>query len=228
MASLLKRALEDVLQARGLRASVTTPFRGRCLSTGRAEIDGLLGGGFPHGQTSEIHGPVSSGRTSVAFGVAGKVADRGGVVAWIDTTDGFDPVAARGAGVGLSRLLWVRGGRGPADALSALGILLGSGLFELAVWDLIGVSRNAILGLPGATWLRLQRMVEGTSAVLLLLGENHVFRSPGGRALSLRATEVRWAHHGPGRWLCEVSCRASTGPPFRETSFCLRAHDGSS
>jgi hypothetical protein len=142
-------------------------------------------------------------------------------VAWIDTTDGFDPAAAQGAGVDLSRLLWIRGGQGPADALAALAILLGSGLFELTVWDLVGVPPRAILGLPGTTWLRLQRIVQGTSAVLLLLAGNHVFRSPGGRSLCLRATEIHWSHHGPGRWLCDVSCRASTPPLLREAFFRL-------
>jgi hypothetical protein len=226
MPSLLKIALEDILQERGLRASAPSQDR-RHLPMGRPELDRLLGGGLPRGQTSELLGPASSGRTSVAFDVVGKVTDRRGSVAWIDTADGFDPVSAQGAGVDLSRLLWIRGGRGPADALSALGTFLGSGLFELAVWDLVGIPRRAILGLPGATWLRLQRMVEGTPAVLLLLAESHVFRSPRGRTLSLCATEIHWSHHGPGRWLCGVSCCASTGPPPREAFFRLGAREGS-
>jgi hypothetical protein len=69
---------------------------------------GLLGGGFPRGGLSEIAGPPSSGRTSLALALLAAATARGEVAALVDAADAFDPPSAEAAGVALARLLWVR------------------------------------------------------------------------------------------------------------------------
>ena len=102
----------------------------------------MLGGGLPRGQVSEIHGPPSSGRRALAVSLAAQVTRAGALAAWVDPADGFDPKSAAEAGVDLARVLWLRGGApataGLGRAVSAVGTLLGSGLFEVVVLDLAG------------------------------------------------------------------------------------------
>ena len=50
-----------------------------------------LAGGLPRGQVSEVVGPASSGRTSVAWAALAAASRRGESIALIDTCDRFDP-----------------------------------------------------------------------------------------------------------------------------------------
>lgn len=206
MPSALKLALEGLLRERALQREAP-PLRGEdrrllALATGVPVVDGLLGGGFPRGEVSEVHGPASSGRTALVLGAVGKVTASGALAAWVDPGDSLDPVSASAAGADLGRLLWLRGGgaRGLSGAVAAVGTLLGSGLFDLVVLDLAGLPPRDVQGLPRATWIRLQRTVENTPGALLLLAESHVALGPGGAALALRPGELCWrGRPGPGR-----------------------------
>lgn len=219
MSAAAKAALEDLLQAHRLQRAAPT-LRGEDrrltpLSTGQAALDGFLGGGFLRGQVSEIHGPASSGRTGLALAVVAR-STRSGLGAWVDPADRFHPASAGATGIDLSRLLWLRGdprtGRGLPEAVSAVGVLLGSGLFETVVLDLGGVSAADLRRLPGSTWIRLQRMVEGTAVALLILADVHVTHSPGGASLALHAKAPRWSgHSGPGRLLSGLRAEARSG-----------------
>lgn len=199
------------MRARRLQADAP-PLRGetrsRPLPTGIAPLDARLAGGFPRGQVSEILGPASSGRTGLALALLAHATRRGALAAWVDPADRLDPGSAAAAGVDLKRLLWLRGdtrapgGRAVADAVSAVGTLLVSGLFEAVVLDLAGVPASDRRSLPGATWIRLQRSVEATTAALVLLGDAHVARGPGGVTLALAAGRPSWSGpRGPGRLL---------------------------
>ena len=55
----------------------------RC-PTGIPELDRLLGGGFPRGRLSEIAGPGSCGRTSLALALLSEATRAGEVVAVAD------------------------------------------------------------------------------------------------------------------------------------------------
>src|SRR5262245_28109771 len=141
----LKAALEDLLRARHLRPE-GPPLRGEDrrlspLPTGLAQVDALLEGGFPRGELSEVHGPASSGRTGLALALTARATRRGMLAAWVDPLDRFDPASAAAAGIDLQRLLWLRGspGRPLAECVAATGTLLGSGLFDVVVLDLVGV-----------------------------------------------------------------------------------------
>jgi hypothetical protein len=209
--SPLKAALEDLLRARRLQAD-DPPLRGQDrrltpLATGVTVLDEALGGGLPRGQVSEVHGPASSGRTGLALAAIARRTTGGDLAAWIDPGDHLDPVSAAAMGADLARLLWLRGdpraprARAVHDAVSAAGTLLGSGLFELVAIDLAAAAAD-VQRLPGSTWIRLQRLVEGTPSALLILADRHVAHGPYGVSLRVSGQAPRWSGPpGPGRLL---------------------------
>lgn len=225
-ASPLKSALEELLKAHRLQADAP-PLRGERrvspLATGIPAIDELIGGGFPRGQVSEVHGPASSGRTAVVQAAVAHALRRGALAAWVDPGDRFDPASAAEGGIDLSRLLWLRGrARGvraqppnapspAARAVSAAGTLLGSGLFELVVLDVASVPASELGRLPHTTWLRLQRTVENTPSALVLLAQAHAAHGPGGVSLAVAGRHGVWAGSGPGRLLTGLSVEAGCG-----------------
>jgi recA bacterial DNA recombination protein len=237
MASALKNALEDLLRARRLQAEAP-PLRGEdrrlCpLPTGAAAVDALLQEGFPRGQLSEIHGPASSGRTGLALGLVARVTSGGALVAWVDPGDRFDPMSAAAASADLVRLLWLRGvgvgggARALSDAVAAAATVVGSGLFEVVVVDLASFPGYDLRRLPTTTWIRLQRMVEGTPSALILLGDAHLAQGPAGISLALQPSGPRWSGGpGPGRHLRSLGASALVGRfASRSAAFELQAGD---
>ena len=78
--------------------------------SGVAELDAVLGGGFPRGSLVELCGPASSGRTSLAFSLLAQATERQEACAFVDVSDCLDPMSLAAAGVELPRVLWVRCG----------------------------------------------------------------------------------------------------------------------
>lgn len=223
MTAAVKSALEDLLRARRLQGE-PPPLRGddrrfSFVSTGVPAVDGLLRGGLPRGQVSEVHGAPSSGRTGLALALVAHATTRGALAAWVDPGDRLDPPSAHAAGTDLARTFWLRGDvsspRALPDSVSALGTLVGSGLFEVVVLDLGGVPRRDLQRLPGATWIRLQRTVESTPTAVLLLGDAHVAHGPLGVSIGLQGRGARWSGRPPGRLLRGLSAEAAAGPRGR-------------
>ena len=219
MSAPLKAALEDLLRARHLRPE-GPPLRGEDrrlspLPTGLTQVDALLDGGFPRGEVSEVHGPASSGRTGLALALVARATRRGMLAAWVDPQDRLDPVSAAAAGIDLQRLLWLRGGapgRSLAECVAATGTLLGSGLFDAVVLDLAGASASELRRLPGATWIRFQRLIEDAPSALLLVADRHVAQGPGGVSLTLAPAGLCWSGSpGPGRLLRGLRAEAGAG-----------------
>src|SRR6267378_1706605 len=96
-------------------------FRGHVAAelqpSGVAELDVVLGGGFPRGSLVELCGPATSGRTGLAFSLLAQATSRQEACAFVDVSDSLDPISLAAAGVELPRLLWIRcgetGDRGP-------------------------------------------------------------------------------------------------------------------
>jgi recombination protein RecA len=230
MTLALKNTLEEMLRVRRLQAEAP-PLRGedrrlQPLAFGMAAIDGLIAGGLPRGALSEIHGPASSGRTGLALALCARTTGRGALVSWVDPADRFDPQSASEAGLDLTRLLWLRGNRalGLPRALSALGTVLGSGLFEAVVLDLASVAPEELRRLPHTSWIRLQRLIEDSPTALLLVGSAHVACGPGGVSLALAPARVEWSGApGPGRLLRGLGGEARAGRQARPAPFHLNA-----
>lgn len=200
-----RAALESLLRTRKLDHTLTStlpahPVRDdlAIAATNLASLDAELSGGFPRGQLSEIIGPRSSGRTSLLLQTLAAGTSRGELVALVDALDAFDVESASAAGVALDRLLWIRGlvvlnpglccdlnQRAVDQAIKALTLVLQAGNFGLVVFDAADAPPEAIRRLPFTTWLRLQRMVEGTQTACLLIGAGPMARSSAGLTLRL-------------------------------------------
>jgi hypothetical protein len=190
-AALARADLEALLRARRLDRTVTTGDeapRFEPVPTGFAPLDRTAGGGWPRGELSEIAGPRSSGRATLVAGALASVTAAGGLAALIDPLDQFDPPSAVAAGVGLDRLLWVRGEGEPylERGLKALNLVLQAGGFDLVVLDMGEVPHEAIKRLPFTTWFRLQRTLDGGRTAGLVVGSGAVARSAGGLSVQLR------------------------------------------
>ena len=208
--ALARAALESLLRARQLDRTLTTalppvdPRDDAALApSGVASLDARLGGGFPRGQLSEIVGPRSSGRTSLLLQLAAAATARGELVGLVDALDGLDVESAAAAGVDLARLLWIRGHvvsnpglcgdlnqRALEQAIRAFTLVLQAGNFGLVVLDVAEAPSAALRRLPFTTWLRLQRMVEGSQTACVLIGSQPMARSSAGLTLQLGTQEL--------------------------------------
>jgi len=59
-------------------------------------------GGFPRSRVTEIHGPFSSGKTTIAIEVCAEAQKAGGTVLFVDYEQAFDAVYGRNLGLDLS------------------------------------------------------------------------------------------------------------------------------
>lgn len=214
MAKISMAALESALSARQLDHTLTSrrsplSARSACAHAPTlTPLDAGLGGGFPGGQLSEIAGPPSSGRTTVLLGTLAAATARGDLVALIDTCDRLDVESA--AGIDAGRLLWIRGAGGSAGwtgaqrphlewalerALTALFFVLHAGGFGVVAIDLADVPAPLLGRVPGTTWLRVQRAIEGSDTACLLVAARPLARSARGVTLLLgsRGGAARWA-----------------------------------
>ena len=161
------------------------------LPTGLPLLDEALGGGLPRGRITELAGPRSTGRTSLACAIAAHATAKGETIAWIDPADALDPDAAAKAGITLAQTLWVRP-RSTEDALRAAEIVLGAGGFGLVVLDTDSTRSGA------GRWPRLARAAERTRATLLVVAPRRDAGTFAALGLELTARRVRWSKE-PGQ-----------------------------
>jgi hypothetical protein len=64
-------------------------------------------------------------------------------------------------------------------------LILQAGGFGMVAFDLADVRPPALRAFPFTTWLRLARVIEGSETVALLVGAEHLARSPGGVTVAL-------------------------------------------
>lgn len=189
----LRQQIESAFQHR--YPSVLTPSTRtihETLPTGIAEIDELLNGGLPIGAITELTGPTSSGKTSIALSALALRTQNGGVCAWIDANDSLDPESAAANGVSLQHLLWVRchakqvsntlsqsRSKGKQighwtrldQALYSTDLLLQSGGFSAIVLDLADEPIEFGRRIPLATWFRYRQASDRTRCSLIILGK---------------------------------------------------------
>jgi recombination protein RecA len=105
------------------------------ISSGSISVDAALGvGGFPRGRVTEVFGPESSGKTTLALQVAAEAQKAGGTAAFIDAEHALDPVYARKLGVDTDNLLVSQPDYGE-QALEITAALAGSGAVDAIVVD---------------------------------------------------------------------------------------------
>ncbi|GBD19630.1 Protein RecA [bacterium HR28] len=128
------------------------------IPTGAIALDLALGvGGIPRGRITEIFGPESSGKTTLALHVIAQAQRMGGIAAYIDAEHAFDPVYAERLGVDLDNLLISQPDTGE-QALEITETLVRSGAVDVVVIDSVAalVPRAEIEGEMGDAHVGLQ------------------------------------------------------------------------
>ncbi len=128
------------------------------ISTGSLTLDIALGiGGLPRGRITEIYGPESSGKTTLALHCIAEGQKNGGMAAFIDVEHALDPVYAKALGVDIDSLLVSQPDTGE-EALEITEALVRSGAIDVIVVDSVAAlaPKAEIEGDMGASHVGLQ------------------------------------------------------------------------
>jgi recombination protein RecA len=128
------------------------------VSTGSIGLDIGLGiGGLPRGRITEIYGPESSGKTTLALHVIAEAQKTGGTCAIVDAEHALDPSYAKKLGVDVDNLLISQPDAGE-QALEIADTLVRSGAIDVLVVDSVAalVPRAELEGEMGDTHVGLQ------------------------------------------------------------------------
>jgi recombination protein RecA len=181
------------------------------ISTGAISLDIALGlGGIPRGRITEIFGPESSGKTTLALHVIAEAQKAGGIAAYIDVEHALDPVYSGHLGVNIDDMLISQPDTGE-QALEICEALVRSSAVDVIVIDSVAalVPRAEIEGEMGDSQVALQARLmsqalrklavaigkSGTSVIFInqlrekvgiVFGNPEV--TPGGRALKFYAS----------------------------------------
>jgi recombination protein RecA len=105
------------------------------IGTGSLSLDIALGGkGIPRGRVTELFGPESSGKTTLALHVIANAQRAGGVAAFIDAEHALDTTWAKRLGVDVSGLLVSQPDTGE-QALDIVEMLVSSNSLDIIVVD---------------------------------------------------------------------------------------------
>ncbi len=128
------------------------------ISTGSLGLDLALGvGGLPRGRIVEIFGPESSGKTTLCLEAIAQCQKAGGVCAFIDAENAFDPIYAKKLGVKVEELLVSQPDTGE-QAMEICDTLVRSGGVDMVVVDSVAalVPKAEIEGDMGDSHVGLQ------------------------------------------------------------------------
>ncbi len=189
----------------------------KVISSGSISVDLALGvGGFPRGRVTEIFGPESSGKTTLALHVIAEAQAAGGSAAFIDAEHALDPGYAKKLGVDVDDLLISQPDCGE-QALEITNALVQSAAIDVLVVDSVaalvpraeldGEMGDSFMGLHARLMSQAMRKLTGsiarTNTCLIFINQVRekigvVFGNPetttGGRALKFYSSvrvEVR-------------------------------------
>ena len=174
----LSKAIEQITKDFGKGAIMRLGDPGAAIAveaipTGALSLDIALGiGGIPRGRITEIFGPESAGKSTLAQHIIAEAQKRGGTAAYIDVEHALDPEYAAACGINIHELLISQPDTGE-QALEICEALVRSGAVDIVVIDSVAalVPRAEIEGdmgdsLPGLqARLMSQAMRKLTSAV---------------------------------------------------------------
>ena len=181
------------------------------IPSGSIGLDIALGaGGIPRGRVTEIFGPESSGKTTLAYHVVAEAQKMGGTALYIDVEHALDPNYATGCGIKMEELLVSQPDYGE-QALDIAEAVVRSGALDVVVVDSVAalVPKAEIDGEMGDAHVGLQArlMSQALRKLCGVIAANHtavIFinqlrekvgvrfgnpeTTPGGRALKFYAT----------------------------------------
>jgi len=128
------------------------------ISTGAISLDAALGiGGIPRGRVTEIFGPESSGKTTLALHIIAEAQRTGGIAGFVDAEHALDLGYARRLGISTEDLLISQPDTGE-QALEIAEMLVRSGALDVLVVDSVAalVPKAEIEGEMGDAHMGLQ------------------------------------------------------------------------
>jgi len=161
------KALEDAIshieKRFGKGAILRMGQSGGCMAvevipSGSLGLDLALGvGGIPRGRVTEIYGPESSGKTTLAYHVVAEAQKKGGTALYIDVEHALDPGYAAGCGVNVEDLLVSQPDWGE-QALDIAEVVVRSGSVTVVVIDSVAalVPKAEVEGHMGDSHMALQ------------------------------------------------------------------------
>ncbi len=172
--AVLGRISKDHGEGSIMRLGENAKMEVSTVSTGSIALDRALGvGGIPKGRITEIYGPESSGKTTVALHVIAEVQKQGGNAAFIDAEHALDPAYAKRLGVDINNLLVSQPDYGE-QALEIAEALVCSGAIDIIVVDSVaalvpkqeidGSLSQANVGLHARLMSKAMRMLSGAIA----------------------------------------------------------------
>ncbi|MCK9495536.1 MAG: recombinase RecA [Dehalococcoidia bacterium] len=208
---LLAKALEQITKDHGKGAIMrlgdpSAQMNVLGIPTGALSLDIALGiGGVPRGRITEIYGPESAGKSTLAQHIIAEAQKAGGTAAYIDVEHALDPEYAAQCGINIEELLISQPDTGE-QALEICEALVRSQAIDIVVVDSVAalVPRAELEGdmgdsLPGLqarlmsqAMRKLTAAVSRTSTALVFINQLRekigvVFgnpeTTPGGRAL---------------------------------------------
>ena len=152
------------------------------IPTGAMQLDVALGiGGIPRGRITEIYGPESSGKTTLALHVIAEAQHLGGTAAFIDAEHALDPIYAKKLGVNTDELLISQPDTGE-QALEIAETLVRSNAVDVIVIDSVAalVPRAELDGdmgdsLPGLQARLMSQALRKLTAAIARSGGSVIF-----------------------------------------------------
>jgi len=158
----LENALSEITKRYGdgsiMRLGESTTLQVDVIPTGSLSLDLALGiGGIPRGRVTEIFGPESSGKTTIAQHIVAEAQKKGGTAAFIDMEHALDPSYAAVCGVDVDNLLISQPDMGE-QALEIAETLVRSGAVEVVIIDSVAalVPRSELEGDMGDSHMGMQ------------------------------------------------------------------------
>ncbi len=151
------------------------------IPTGSISLDLALGGGIPKGRVTEIYGPESSGKTTLALHTVSEFQKRGGQAAFVDAEHALDPEYAQKIGVDVDNLLISQPDTGE-QALEIVETLVRSNAVDVIVIDSVAAltPRAEIEGemggsLPGLQARLMSQALRKLTAITAKSGTTLIF-----------------------------------------------------
>jgi hypothetical protein len=175
--------------------------------TGIPELDFLIRG-FQRSGITEIYGPASSGRTTIALSFLAQMTCNQEACAVVDVSDCLDPDSLVAAGVDLNQLLWIRCCDKEGDSksehiwkrleqvLKVTDLLLHQGGFGAVLMDLGDVPAENARRIPLTSWFRFRQAIENTPTTLVLITREPCARTCASLALRCQHCNARWVQAG--------------------------------
>jgi recombination protein RecA len=128
------------------------------IPTGSLSLDMALGiGGLPRGRITEIYGPESGGKTTLALHCVAEAQRLGGLALYVDAEHAMDPEYARRLGVDVDKLYIAQPNNGE-EGLEIADAMIKSGALDIVVIDSVAalVPKAEIEGEMGDSFVGIQ------------------------------------------------------------------------